>query len=151
MFERIAASFLQDCSPSGKGSPKGLVIEGSKGSHDYGLPLLMRFFIYLTRALTCSLKKGARKAHYTHRQRLQAKEKRFCPLLWWEAGGRGKPRWEAEEAFLSLFIVMVFNLRIMGSVHQFPLSHVPSAFPVLGQMSQWLDHSAKGAEAELLW
>ena len=96
----IAVSLLQECNPSGKGSPKGLAIEGPEGSHDYRLPLLMRFFLFffLTRALTCFLKKGTRKAHYSHRQRLLANERRFCPLLWWEVGRRGKLRWETEKS-----------------------------------------------------
>lgn len=64
VFGRIAASFLYEHNPFGKGFPKGLVTEAPKGSCDYRLLLLMRvffLFFFLTRAPTCSLTKGKRK------------------------------------------------------------------------------------------
>lgn len=44
VFGRIAASFLYEHNPFGKGFPKGLVTEAPKGSCDYRLLLLMRVF-----------------------------------------------------------------------------------------------------------
>ena len=46
VFGRTAASFLQEHNPSGKGSPKALVVEAPEGSHDYGLLSLMSFVLF---------------------------------------------------------------------------------------------------------
>lgn len=129
VFGRIAVSFLQECNPSGKGSPKGLVIETPKWAN--GLlwgTIFNEFFVFsLTMPLICFLKKGTRKAHYSHRQRLLANDMRFCPLL----GIRRKRGTVMGGRESSSPYIHIHSIQLQGNGFSVPIFHSLTCFSCL--------------------